>query len=162
MPLRTTADSLRGACGGDRSGEDANRAVLLSERLRPRALTCPPHSCNRDPIKAATKIVDQLPILQFNLDAFLAGAAYSFVCASLRDAHWAAAHTGRPLKHHVLGASFMGKTTGPVMVAFGHGMPDGLGVGPELPGCMGGCCWFCCCVGGPCATQRPRATRRTR
>lgn len=28
----------------------------------------------------------------------------------------------------------------------------GTGVGVSLPGCMGLCCFVCCCFGGPCQT----------
>eukprot|EP01034_Spumella_vulgaris_P031813 gene31813-39298_t len=55
------------------------------------------------------------------------------------------------LKHHVKGASFMGKLDGPLMVAFGHSHPEGWGVGPDLPGCLGTCCWCCCMFGWPCS-----------
>merc|ERR1712196_402159 len=37
---------------------------------------------------------------------------------------------------------------GPLMVALGHDHPEGLGLGPDLPGCF--CktfCFCCCCLG---------------
>ncbi len=58
----------------------------------------------------------------------------------------------KPLKDHQRGRSFQGQMQGPVMVAFGHGVADGYGVGPDLPGCAGLCCWMCCCCGPPCST----------
>ena len=44
-----------------------------------------------------------------------------------------------------------GVVTGPLLVALGHDVEGGYGVGPNLPGCF--CSWFCfccCCAGGPC------------
>jgi hypothetical protein len=39
-----------------------------------------------------------------------------------------------------------------MMVAFGHGLDGGYGLGPDIPGCAW-FCWFCCCCcsvpGGP-------------
>ena len=51
----------------------------------------------------------------------------------------------------------MGKIEGPMMVAFGHELPEGYGVGPNLPGCMGGCCWICCCCQTPAGHQTAKA-----
>lgn len=76
-----------------------------------------------DSVKIAPKIKDQLPVLLENIDASL--------------------HS-RPLKHHVKGQSFEGRFGGPGMVALGHGLDEGYGVGPELPGCLGCFCWFLC------------------
>ena len=57
---------------------------------------------------------------------------------------------GKPLSKYA--KSFpMGTVQGPMLVAFGHGLKDGLGLGPNLPGCCTFCCWFCPCFGGPCA-----------
>jgi len=57
----------------------------------------------------------------------------------------------RALKEHKRGASFMGQLQGPALVAMGHGHPEGYGVGPDLPGCAGFCCWLCCFFGMPCS-----------
>eukprot|EP01040_Poterioochromonas_malhamensis_P016314 gene16314-18490_t len=83
---------------------------------------------NYDKVKGFPRIGDHLPVALFNLEAVLKKQA---------------------LKHHVKGVSFMGKIEGPMMVAFGHELPEGYGVGPALPGCMGGCCWVCCCCQTP-------------
>lgn len=56
---------------------------------------------------------------------------------------------GRPLKSYKKG--MMGNLTGPMLVALGHGHPQGYGLGPNCPGCVGFMCWFCCCIGGPCS-----------
>jgi len=47
--------------------------------------------------------------------------------------------------------TFYGGLKGPLAVAFGHGHPDGYGVGPDLPGCCGCLCWTCCIFGLPCS-----------
>ena len=60
-----------------------------------------------------------------------------------------AAIENKPLKTYSPG--FMGKLTGPMLVAFGHDHPEGYGVGPDLPGCGGVCCFLCCCFGLPCS-----------
>lgn len=76
-----------------------------------------------------------MPVLVHNVNAFL---------------------TGKPLKNHVKGVSFMGKVEGPIMVALGHGAPKGYGIGPNIPGCYS-FCWFCCCCcstpGGSCVAK---------
>lgn len=93
-------------------------------------------SSNFDPVKTFVKVGDQMPTLVANVVNFLAN---------------------KPLTHHVKGKSFEGKFNGPGMVALGHGLPDGYGVGPELPGCcLGWCCWFCCCCQTP---QGPRVAK---
>lgn len=84
-----------------------------------------------DPVKTYPRIDDQLPTLYANIEAVLSDNA---------------------LLHHVRGKSFTGQFKGPLMVALGHDHPEGYGVGPDLPGCLGGCCWFCCCCGPPCST----------
>ncbi len=71
------------------------------------------YSSNYDKVKTFPKIDDQLPVLKFNLDAVL---------------------NGTPLKHHIKGASMMGKLDGPALVALGHSHAEGWGVGPDLPG----------------------------
>ena len=82
--------------------------------------------------KTYVKINDVLPTLLANIDAYFNKQA---------------------LKQHQKGAGFMGQVEGPMMIAFGHGLPDGYGIGPNLPGCMGGCCWFCCCCQTPAGHQ---------
>ena len=62
----------------------------------------------------------------------------------------AALNSSRAMKAYSPG--LMGKTTGPMIVALGHGLPDTYGAGPDLPGTVGACCWFCCCLGtSPCS-----------
>jgi hypothetical protein len=85
-------------------------------------------SSNYDPIKTYIKIDDQMPVLMHNIQAVL---------------------NNKALKQHVKGQSWEGKIKGPVMVAMGHGLSEGYGLGPELPGCMGCCCWFICCCSAP-------------
>ncbi len=62
--------------------------------------------------------------------------------------------SNKPLQHHKKGVGMMGQMHGPPIVALGHDISDGYGVGPDLPGtCLPFCCWFCCCLGtAPCST----------
>jgi hypothetical protein len=84
-------------------------------------------------VKTYPKIEDQLPILSKNVEALLAS---------------------KPLQHHTKGSSMMGQVHGPMVVALGHDVAGGYGVGPDLPGtCLPFCCWLCCCFGtAPCST----------
>ena len=54
---------------------------------------------------------------------------------------------------HVRGVSFESQISGPAMVALGHGVDGGKGLGPDLPGCMGNCCWCVCCCQPPHGTM---------
>jgi hypothetical protein len=58
------------------------------------------------------------------------------------------------LKPHSRG--FKSNLKGPMMVALGHGHPDGYGFGPDVgTGCLGYfICCCCCCCGAP-AGSRP-------
>ena len=81
-----------------------------------------------DPIKTYMKIIDQIPTMVKNISATL---------------------EGKPLVPHIRGESFEGKILGPVMVSFGHDVSGAKGVGPDMPGCMGWCCFLCCCCQAP-------------
>jgi len=84
-----------------------------------------------DEVKTVPKIYDQQPTVVFNVKATL---------------------NKTQLKHHVKGASFVGKFSGPGFVAFGHNLDEGWGIGPDLPGCCGIFCWACCfCGTWPCS-----------
>jgi len=63
----------------------------------------------------------------------------------------ALAAAGKPLAKHV--PSFpRGQTTGPMLVALGHSVKGGLGLGPYIPGCFcAHVCFICPCFGGCCA-----------
>lgn len=90
------------------------------------------HSTNYDTVKTYPKIDDQIAVVKQNIVAFLAG---------------------KPLVHHTKNSSFMGKMHGPIVVALGHDIEEGYGLGPDLPGtCLPFCCWLCCCFGSPCST----------
>jgi hypothetical protein len=68
---------------------------------------------------------------------------------------------GVALTPHAKG--FMGKINWPLLVAFGHGHPDGLGVGPDLgTGCPGCTMWLCCCFGLPCSAPAGKASAKTK
>jgi NADH dehydrogenase FAD-containing subunit len=86
-----------------------------------------------DHVKTYTKIADQLPTIVKNVDALL---------------------LKKQLTAHKRNASFYGQLKGPLLVAFGHDLPNGVGVGPDLPGFLGICCFACCCFGYPC--QHPQ------
>lgn len=78
---------------------------------------------NRDANKAYIKIDDQAPTIVHNINAKATNTA---------------------LKAHVPG--FMGNIRGPLLVAFGHGLKEGYGFGPDFGNaCPSYCCWFCCC-----------------
>lgn len=87
--------------------------------------------CNISNVKTIPHIDDAMPVFLNNVTAALDSQSPTY-------------------KSYTPG--FMGKTTGPLMVALGHGVKDGYGVGPSLPAPCDSCCWFCCCIGGPCAT----------
>lgn len=93
------------------------------------------YSSNFDTVKIYPRLDDQLITLAPNIEAKLAG---------------------KPLKDHKRGATLYGSAQGPMLVALGHGVEDGYGVGPDLPGCPGFCCWLCCFVGPPCSTPAGR------
>lgn len=60
---------------------------------------------------------------------------------------------GKPLVEYV--PSFpRGQTVGPMLVALGHSVKGGLGLGPYIPGCFcSHLCFICPCIGGCCALQ---------
>lgn len=88
---------------------------------------------NYDVVKTVPRIDDQLPTVLHNVQLALTTSS-----------------TVVSLTHHKKG--FMGTVEGPMLVAFGHHHEKGTGVGVSLPGCMGLCCFVCCCFGGPCQT----------
>ena len=93
-------------------------------------IACPHHSCTYDVAKTLPKIDEEHVTAVNNICAALDGKA--------KDT----------FKKHSRG--FMGNLTGPLMVAFGHGHPDGYGVGPDVgTGCMGYCIFVCCCCCQP-------------
>ena len=71
------------------------------------------------------KVGNQLPTLVHNVTAFV---------------------HDRPLKNHVRDA-----VRGPLLVALGHDMPNGVGLGPDFPGVGGWFVWCCCFCGFPCS-----------
>jgi NADH dehydrogenase FAD-containing subunit len=81
-----------------------------------------------DPIKTYIRIKDQTPTMVSNL------------LKHLED---------KPMVGHKRAESMEGRIAGPAMVALGHGVPGAVGIGPDLPGCLGSCCWFCCCCQPP-------------
>ena len=81
---------------------------------------------NYSPIKTYMRINDQIPTLVSNVLAFL---------------------EDKPLVAHVV--SFQGQFSGPGMVCLGHDHPEGIGLGPDCPGCPGWCCWLICCCQPP-------------
>mmetsp|Transcript_20996 Transcript_20996/g.19133 ORF Transcript_20996/g.19133 Transcript_20996/m.19133 type:complete len:384 (+) Transcript_20996:51-1202(+) len=85
---------------------------------------------NRDPIKTATKTPDQVDVIVYNINALI---------------------TDKPLKKHVFNSSILSSGRGPLLVALGHDISKGYGLGPDLPGCPGNCIWFCCICGPPCS-----------
>jgi hypothetical protein len=72
--------------------------------------------------------MDQLPTMVTNVDHFF---------------------SSKPLIIHAKGKSFFGKADGPGMIALGHDLPDGYGIGPSLPQPCTCCCWFLCCCQTP-------------
>ena len=101
--------------------------------------------CDFDSNKSIIRVKDQLPTVVMNIAAFL---------------------EKRPLFDHKKGASMNAQIVGAPLVALGHGLPgklecphtrqprysvgaDGYGLGPNLPGCPGLCCWLCCCCSTP-------------
>lgn len=89
-------------------------------------------------MKTSPHVEDQLPTVLYNVQAVVGM---------------------RPLKDHKIG--FMGKTIGPMMVAFGHELPDGRGIGPDIPACNG-LCWVCCCFGMPCSIPAGKGVAKTK
>ncbi len=85
--------------------------------------------CDFDRAKTYPKIYDQMATVRHN------------VLAALEN---------KPLRHHVRHASFMGRLEGPLMVALGHDLDDGYGVGPDCPGLLGSLCWLGCFLSWPC------------
>lgn len=83
---------------------------------------------SHDNVKIYPKIDDQMPTIIKNVVATLEG------------------HALTPHKK-----TFYSSIKGPMAVSLGHGHPDGYGVGPDLPGCLGCVCWTCCCFGMPCS-----------
>ena len=76
-----------------------------------------------DAIKTYLRIQDQTPTLIKN------------IIATLED---------KPLIAHSRGNSLQSQISGPAIVALGHDHPEGVGIGPDLPGCLGWCCWCVC------------------
>jgi hypothetical protein len=72
--------------------------------------------------------MDQLPTMTANVDRFFAS---------------------KPLISHIKGKSFFGQIDGPLMIAFGHDLSNGYGIGPNLPQPFACCCWFVCCCQAP-------------
>ncbi len=89
-------------------------------------------SADIDSAKTYPKIYDQLGTLRHNVEAHLAL---------------------RPLRHHVRGRTMMGHFDGPLMVALGHGIEsgEGVGLGPDCPGALGFLCWLGCFLSWPCS-----------
>lgn len=81
-----------------------------------------------DPIKTYIRVRDQMPTAVRNILARL---------------------DSKPLTPHIRAATMDGQISGPMMVALGHDVKGAVGVGPDMPGCMAGCCWFCCCCQPP-------------
>jgi hypothetical protein len=90
------------------------------------------YSANVNKLKTVPPLEDQLPAVLHNL------------CEAL-------AVPPKPLADYQPG--FGGTMTGPLIVVLGHGIEDGFGVGPDLPGSfLPFCLWLCCCFGPPCST----------
>jgi hypothetical protein len=98
-------------------------------------------SSNFDPVKVYPRLDDQLTTLVPNIEAKLAGEA---------------------MKDHKRGATLFGSVQGPMLVALGHGLEEGYGLGPDLPGFSGFCCWLCCCCGPPCSTPAGKGVAKAK
>ena len=83
---------------------------------------------NRDPVKSFVRVNDQMPILVANINLFA---------------------ENKPLQVHVKGKSFMGQINGPMLVALGHDLPNGYGLGPNVPGYWLSSCLYLCWCGTP-------------
>lgn len=87
--------------------------------------------CNRDHVKTFIRVEGQLPYIHKN------------ILAKVRNLN---------LQKHVHGKSFREQIKGPLLVAFGHDLPNGYAIGPDFPGMLGFCNWLCCFCGPPCST----------
>ena len=76
--------------------------------------------CNYDPVKSYIRVEDQLPTVFMNAIGLLEGTT---------------------MIEHVRGGSFQGRIKGPAMVALGHGLDEGIGIGPDFPGIFGMLNW---------------------
>ena len=110
-------------------------------------------------IAAVLTVLLVVPPAFFRSSTFPAAKTYIGIEDTLPTviANISAAASKQPLRDHKKGG--MGGITGPMMIALGHDVPTGIGIGPDCGSgsCCNCCCWVLCCCQPPSGSRIGKA-----